>query len=129
MCCWLHLGLSKGWFGLGLCPTQNQPDGIGWQKISLVNDRRGDRIGSDRIGFWVRRIGFQSKLRATDLGRVAIGDGRSGLSYTRRRQIEAWLRQIKAQRGRSSMVRREIGHNEDKFERGKPRSGRRQRGW
>ena len=41
----LILGLSTGRFRLGLCPTRNRLDQIGWTESQPTADREDDRIG------------------------------------------------------------------------------------
>ena len=40
-----NLRVSMGWSGLGLCPTHDRLDRIGWWKFRLAVDRRESQIG------------------------------------------------------------------------------------
>ena len=46
---WLDLGLSKGQFGSGLCPTWNQPVGIGWKKKAPTGVIRSGGLEHQRV--------------------------------------------------------------------------------
>ena len=53
----IHLGLSTGRVGSGLCWTRIRPDQIGWTNFQPVADREDDRFGRVKTptsGGWVR---------------------------------------------------------------------------
>ena len=62
---WLSLGLSTGQSGSNLCPTRNQPAGIGWQKIEPVVDRWSNRIGQIRPSTGGGRVGQSHRSEKT----------------------------------------------------------------
>lgn len=60
-----QIGMFTSWFGLDLCSTWNRPEGIGWQKISPVANRRSRRVGWIRPLMGGRRVGRHHRLEKT----------------------------------------------------------------
>ena len=60
---WLSLGLSTGRSGLGLCPTRNQLNQIGWRSSRPTTDREKPRVESDRARVGSGRLWFRSKYK------------------------------------------------------------------
>ena len=51
--------------GLGLCPTQNRPNGIGWQKIPPTSNCRSRWVGWIKPSTGGRRVGWHHRFEKT----------------------------------------------------------------